>query len=105
MPSELCLTEVWKIKWPSSVEVLATSVALWAKASVISRSGDNPASAASPVSDRAAVKARRVMIKGLLPDGAFRARCQFKTPFASLKRPMWQWRLATARRGQSLNFA
>jgi len=35
---------------------------------VIRRSGDNPMRAASPVSDRAAVKARRVMINGLLPD-------------------------------------
>ena len=47
---------------------LATSAALCAIALVIRRSGDNPMRAASPVSDRAAVKARRVMINGLLPD-------------------------------------
>ena len=47
---------------------LATSAALCAIALVIRRSGEKPARAASPVSDRAAVKARRVMIKGLLPD-------------------------------------
>jgi len=46
----------------------ATSDALCAIAPAIRRSGENPARAASPVSDRAAVKARRVMIKGLLPD-------------------------------------
>ena len=46
----------------------ATSDALWAIASAIRRSGENPARAASPVSDRAAVKARRVMIKGKLPN-------------------------------------
>ena len=42
---------------------LATSAALCAIASAIRRSGENPARAASPVSERAAVKARRVMIK------------------------------------------
>jgi len=47
---------------------LATSEALCAIAPVIRRSGEKPARAASPVRDRAAVKARRVMIKGLLPD-------------------------------------
>src|SRR3974390_72584 len=46
----------------------ATSVALCATASVISRSGEKPASAARPVNDKAAVKARRVMIKASLPD-------------------------------------
>ena len=50
---------------------LATSAAPCAIASVISRSGEKPASRLSPVSDRAAVKARRVMINGLLPNGAF----------------------------------
>src|SRR5947199_5853281 len=51
---------------------LATSAAVapCASASAIRRSGDNPARAASPVSDRAAVKARRVMINGLLLIGA-----------------------------------
>src|SRR5436305_4347245 len=47
---------------------LATSDPLWAMASAIRRSGERPARAASPVSDRAAVKARRVRINGLLPD-------------------------------------
>src|SRR6476619_1798099 len=47
---------------------LATSDALCAIASAIRRSGENPARAASPVSDRAAVKARRVMINGVLRD-------------------------------------
>src|SRR5215813_13063544 len=41
----------------------ATSAALCAMASAINRIGDRPAIAASPVNDRAAVKARRVMIK------------------------------------------
>src|SRR5436305_9664418 len=41
-----------------------------ASASEIRRSGDRPARAASPVSDRAAVKARRVRINGLLQIGA-----------------------------------
>src|SRR5947208_14251094 len=45
----------------------ATSDALCAIASAIRRSGEKPAKAASPVSDRAIVKARRVMINGLLP--------------------------------------
>src|SRR5258708_39417595 len=45
----------------------ATSDALWAIASAIRRSGEKPARAASPVSDRAAAKARRVMINRLLP--------------------------------------
>src|SRR6202012_2702504 len=45
---------------------LATSAALCAIALPIRRSGEKPARAASPVSDRAAVKARRVMINGLL---------------------------------------
>src|ERR1700759_282024 len=46
---------------------LATSVALWASASPISRSGERAPRAARPVSDRAAVvKARRVIINGLL---------------------------------------
>src|SRR6266851_2473333 len=42
---------------------LATSAAPCAIACPIRRSGENPTRAASPVSDRAAVKARRVMIK------------------------------------------
>ncbi|MGY3460988.1 hypothetical protein ACVWW5_006438 [Bradyrhizobium sp. LM3.4] len=41
----------------------ATSVAACAIASEMNRSGENPATAASPVSDRIVVKARRVMIK------------------------------------------
>src|SRR6202158_5919467 len=46
---------------------LATSDALCAIASALRRSGENPASVARPASDRAAVKARRVIINGLLP--------------------------------------
>src|SRR5437868_13550209 len=49
---------------------LATSAAVCAMAPVISRNGDQPANAASPVSERTVVKARRVMINGLLPIGA-----------------------------------
>src|SRR5712672_2958146 len=51
---------------------LATSaaVAFCASASDIRRSGESPGRAASPVRDRAAVKARRVMINGLLQIGA-----------------------------------
>ena len=48
--------------------------ALRHRARSIRRSGENPASRLSPVSDRAAVKARRVMIKGLLPDWRVHAR-------------------------------
>src|SRR3954468_10628827 len=50
---------------------LATSAALvfCASTSDIRRSGESPARAASPVSDRAAVKARRVIINGLLRIG------------------------------------
>src|SRR5229473_1141846 len=47
---------------------LATSEAPCAIASAIRRSGESPASRLSPVSDKAAVKVRRVMINGLLPD-------------------------------------
>src|SRR5215470_8349599 len=50
---------------------LATSAALWAKASPINRSGENDPKATRPVNERAAVvKARRVMINGLLRIGA-----------------------------------
>src|SRR5215831_13141974 len=45
---------------------LATSVALCASATEIRRSGETPASAVNPVSDKA-IKARRVVINGLLP--------------------------------------
>src|SRR3981081_907013 len=51
----------------------ATSPALCAIASAIRRSGENPASRPSPVSDRAAVKARRVMIKVKLLNWRVRA--------------------------------
>src|SRR3954471_2072951 len=44
----------------------SAAVAPCASASPIRRSGENPARAANPVRDRAAVKARRVMINGLL---------------------------------------
>src|SRR5215475_4821377 len=74
----------------------ATSAALCAIASVMKRSGEKPASRPSPVSDRAAVKARRVRIKigsrdwrGLTRD--LQRTCG-KTPSASLKRQKWQWR-------------
>src|SRR5258708_5128796 len=50
---------------------LATSAAPWAIALVISRSGEKPARAVSPVNDRAGVKARRVVITGPLPQGTF----------------------------------
>ena len=67
---------------------LATSAALLRHARrAISRSGEKPARAASPVSDRAAVKARRVMIKVCSRIGAFTPErsCENK-PVASLKR-------------------
>src|SRR4030081_2927529 len=48
----------------------AVAFCFCASASDIRRSGERPARAASPVSDRAAVKARRVMINGLLQIGA-----------------------------------
>src|SRR3954452_21512990 len=50
--------------------VTSAAVALCASASVSRRSGESPARAASPVKERAAVKARRVMINGLLRIGA-----------------------------------
>src|SRR5712664_1316048 len=49
---------------------LATSDALCAIASAIRCSGETPASAASPVSDRAMVKTRRVMNISLLRNSA-----------------------------------
>src|ERR1700726_2991737 len=71
---------------------LATSEALCAIASAIRRSGENPASRLSPVRDRAAVKARRVMINGLLPDWrVYARRTQKRWVFASLNRQLWQW--------------
>src|SRR5690349_15530661 len=47
---------------------LATSAEVCAIASVIRCSGEKPTSVASPVSDKATVKARRVIINDLLPD-------------------------------------
>src|SRR5437762_8088789 len=71
----------------------ATSGPLCAMASAIRRNGVTPARAASPVSDRAAVKARRVIINGLLPDWRVHAKRPNKlVVFASLKRQIWQWR-------------
>ena len=65
----------------------ATSEAACAIASAIRRNGENPASRPSPVSDKAAVKARRVMINGLLPDWRVHAeRTKKNRLFASLKR-------------------
>jgi hypothetical protein len=49
---------------------LAISDALCAIASAIRRSGENPARAASPVSDRAVVKTRRVLDNSLLRNSA-----------------------------------
>src|ERR1700686_3451825 len=49
---------------------LATSDVLWAIASALRCSGENPASAASPVSDMAMVKTRRVMNISLLRNSA-----------------------------------
>src|SRR5664279_1273060 len=66
---------------------LATSGALCAKASAMNPSGDTLDSAASPVNETSAVKARRVMIKVGSRIDAF-------DPFASLKWPLWQWRAA-----------
>src|SRR3954454_6815666 len=73
---------------------LATSaaVALCASASDSRRSGEKPARAARPVKDRAAVKARRVRINGLLRIGAKIAPDEMKSLFASLKPQLWQWR-------------
>src|SRR4051794_29435901 len=67
---------------------LATSAAVapCASASAIRRSGEKLARAASPVSDRAAVKARRVIIKSLLQIGAAaRLEKEMRGLFASLK--------------------
>jgi hypothetical protein len=70
------------------------------------RSGDMPISAASPVSDKAVVKARRVIINGQLPDWRIRAeKVQSRTPFASQKRLGWQWRALPAAPAASVNFA
>jgi hypothetical protein len=46
--------------------------------SVIKRNGETPAKPASPAIDKAAVKARRVMNKGLLPEKGARAQIDFK---------------------------
>ena len=83
---------------------LATSAALCAIASEISRSGEKPASRPSPVSDRAAVKARRVMIKVCSRMARSRPKEVQKEAFASLKRQLWQWRVAAARRVQQAQF-
>jgi len=82
----------------------ATSDTLCAIASAIRRSGEKPARAASPVSDRAMVKARRVMINGLLPYWRVHARRTKECVFASLKRQLWQWPAAIVRASR-LNFA
>src|SRR5689334_8401761 len=82
---------------------LATSAADCAIAAEMKRKGESPASAASPVNDKAAVKARRVMIKANSRIGASRT---IKTGlFASLKRLAWQWPAGTASAGGSVNFA
>src|ERR1700733_2578561 len=85
---------------------LATSAALCAIACPIRRNGESPIRAASPVSDRAAVKARRVMINGLLPDWRVHAqRTQRTGLFASLKRQLWQWQASIPAARGRLNFA
>src|SRR5664279_6019270 len=85
---------------------LATSDAACAIACPIRRNGESPASRLSPVSDRAVVKARRVMINGLLPDWRVHARrTQRQRVFASLKRHLWQWRASNRLGRGSLNFA
>ena len=63
---------------------LATSEAFWAIAAEISRSGESPASRLSPVSDRAAVKARRVMIKAELRNWRIHAQKHRKQDVCSL---------------------
>src|SRR4051794_30572227 len=76
---------------------LATSAArpLCASASAARRNGDNPARAAIPVSDRAAVKVRRVIINGVLQIGAPWRRKKPRTgAVASWKPQLWQWRAA-----------
>src|SRR5262249_25833462 len=84
----------------------ATSVALCAIASLNGPNGERPTTAARPVLDRAAVKTRRVMIKGLLPDWRIGGRnVPNKQPFASLKFRERQWSLAKGCRGEKLNFA
>src|SRR5260370_36780547 len=82
----------------------ATSDALCAIASAIRRSGEKPARAASPVSDRAMVKAGRGMINGLLPYWRVHARRPTEGVFASWKRQLGQWPTAIVR-ATRLNFA
>src|SRR2546430_1332293 len=84
---------------------LATSAAPCAIASVISRSGEKRARAVSPVSDRAAVKARRVIIKGCSRVARSRPKEVRKEAFASLKRQLWQWRVASNVSRQKLKFS
>ena len=84
---------------------LATSAAPCAMASVISRSGEKPASRLSPVSDRAAVKARRVIIKVCSRMARSRPKEVRKEAFASWKRQLWQWRAAPGELRKRLNFA
>src|SRR3954462_8071979 len=83
----------------------ATSEAACAMTSVISRSGETPAKPASPASDKAAVKARRVMNKGLLPEKGARAqKTSAMVLCASLKRGLWQWRAVKSHALGNLNF-
>src|SRR4029450_772949 len=83
----------------------ATSDAPCAIASAIRRSGEKPASAANPVSVRPAVKARRVMINGVLPSWRVHARRTKECVFASLKRQLRQWQAAIPGPGGRLHFA
>src|SRR5438477_645907 len=63
---------------------LATSATFCASASAIKRSGEKPASAASPVSESRVVKARRVMIKANSRDWRFHAQRTPKQEACSL---------------------
>src|SRR3954468_890466 len=76
---------------------LATSAArpLCASASETRRNGDSPARAATPVSEKAAVKVRRGIINGVLQIGAPWRRKKPRTgAVASWKPQLWQWRAA-----------
>src|ERR1700686_2601450 len=99
----------WALAGPSAMSGsdtgFAASDALCAIASAIRRSGEKPATAASPVSDRAMVKARRVMINGLLPFWRVHARRTKECVFASLKPQSRQWQAAIPAAGGRLNFA
>src|ERR1700692_4026454 len=83
---------------------LATSDALCAIASTIRRSGENPARAASPVSNRAVVKTRLVMNNTLLRNSALlhTHTHTHKKSVGYLKRQLWQRQAARFCRAASL---